>query len=75
MKNIRVIRVVVYCFAIAGLLTTLYFGPRPVRYSNIANEDILQHIGNVPKASRVLEAGDKLLCFGRMEAMRDMVPA
>lgn len=28
-----------------------------------------------PKPSRVLEAGDKLLCFGRMEAMRDMVPA
>lgn len=28
-----------------------------------------------PKASRVLEAGDKLLCFGKLESMRGMVPA
>lgn len=28
-----------------------------------------------PKGSRVLEPGDKLLCFGKMEAMRDMIPA
>lgn len=28
-----------------------------------------------PKASRVLEAGDRLLCFGRLEAMRHLVPA
>ena len=28
-----------------------------------------------PRADRVLEAEDKLLCFGRMEAMRGMVPA
>ncbi len=28
-----------------------------------------------PKASRVLEPGDKLLCFGKLEAMRGMVPA
>ncbi|XOV89742.1 MAG: RimK family alpha-L-glutamate ligase [Pseudomonadota bacterium] len=28
-----------------------------------------------PKESRVLEAGDKLLCFGRLEAMRGMIPA
>lgn len=28
-----------------------------------------------PKGSRILEAGDKLLCFGKMEAMRDMIPA
>lgn len=27
-----------------------------------------------PKMSRVLEADDKLLCFGRMESMRSMVP-
>ncbi|QDU41407.1 Ribosomal protein S6 modification protein [Maioricimonas rarisocia] len=27
-----------------------------------------------PKASRVLEPGDRLLCFGKLEAMRDMVP-
>lgn len=28
-----------------------------------------------PKVSRTLEAGDKLLCFGKMEAMRAMIPA
>lgn len=28
-----------------------------------------------PKISRTLEAGDKLLCFGKMEAMRAMIPA
>lgn len=28
-----------------------------------------------PKASRILEANDKLLCFGRLEVMRDMIPA
>ncbi len=27
-----------------------------------------------PKSSRVLEAGDKLLCYGRLEEMRSMVP-
>lgn len=27
-----------------------------------------------PKTTRVLEAGDKLLCFGKMESMRGMVP-
>ena len=28
-----------------------------------------------PKAGRVLEAGDKLLCYGRLDEMRDLVPA
>ncbi len=28
-----------------------------------------------PKSSRVLEKDDRLLCFGRLEAMRDLVPA
>ncbi len=28
-----------------------------------------------PKSSRVLEEHDRLLCFGRLEAMRDLVPA
>jgi len=28
-----------------------------------------------PKASRVLEANDKLLCFGRLDSMRGMIPA
>jgi ribosomal protein S6--L-glutamate ligase len=27
-----------------------------------------------PRADRVLEAGDKLLCFGKMESMRSLVP-
>lgn len=28
-----------------------------------------------PRKDRVLEAGDKLLCFGKLEAMRGMIPA
>ncbi len=28
-----------------------------------------------PRADRILEPGDKLLCYGRLEAMRDMIPA
>lgn len=28
-----------------------------------------------PKSSRVLEANDKLLCFGKLDAMRSMIPA
>ena len=28
-----------------------------------------------PKTSRILEANDKLLCFGKLESMRGMVPA
>lgn len=28
-----------------------------------------------PRMSRELEAGDRLLCYGRLEAMRDLVPA
>ncbi|WP_236014037.1 cation:proton antiporter regulatory subunit [Marinobacterium alkalitolerans] len=28
-----------------------------------------------PKGDRILEPGDKLLCFGKMESMRGMVPA
>ena len=28
-----------------------------------------------PRDSRVLEEGDKLLCFGKLDAMRDLVPA
>jgi len=27
-----------------------------------------------PKGSRILEAGDTLLCYGRLESMRDMIP-
>ena len=27
-----------------------------------------------PKVSRVLEAGDRLLCYGKLESMRDLVP-
>ena len=28
-----------------------------------------------PRADRELEAGDRLLCFGKLELMRDMIPA
>ncbi len=28
-----------------------------------------------PRSSRVLEAGDRLLCFGKLDSMRDMIPA
>jgi ribosomal protein S6--L-glutamate ligase len=28
-----------------------------------------------PKSARILEVGDRLLCFGRLDAMRDLVPA
>ncbi len=28
-----------------------------------------------PRETRVLEANDRLLCFGRLESMRDMIPA
>ncbi len=28
-----------------------------------------------PKGSRLLEANDRLLCFGKLEEMRDMIPA
>ena len=28
-----------------------------------------------PRADRVLEAGDRLLCFGKLESMRHMIPA
>lgn len=27
-----------------------------------------------PKSSRVLESGDRLLCFGKLESMRDLIP-
>ena len=28
-----------------------------------------------PRSDRILEPGDRLLCFGRLEAMRDLIPA
>jgi ribosomal protein S6--L-glutamate ligase len=27
-----------------------------------------------PRSDRILEAGDRLLCFGRLEAMKSMIP-
>lgn len=27
-----------------------------------------------PKSNRILEAGDKLLCFGKLESMKDLIP-
>jgi len=35
------------------------------------NTDVIPN----PSASRMLEANDRLLCFGRLEEMRDMIPA
>ncbi len=32
------------------------------------------HVIPNPKSSRILEVHDRLLCFGRLEAMRDLVP-
>ncbi len=32
------------------------------------------HVVPNPRQSRVLEAGDRLLCFGRLEEMRSMIP-
>lgn len=28
-----------------------------------------------PKSERILQAGDRLLCFGKLESMRDLIPA
>ncbi|MFN3237724.1 MAG: cation:proton antiporter regulatory subunit [Pseudomonadales bacterium] len=28
-----------------------------------------------PRQKRVIEAGDKLLCYGKLNAMRDLIPA
>ncbi|MEK6205370.1 MAG: hypothetical protein N2B02_07035, partial [Amylibacter sp.] len=47
-------RIFIVFFAIVGILATLYFGPRPVRYRNVVNLDILQHLDNVPNGSSVL---------------------
>ena len=32
------------------------------------------HVISNPKHSRVIEPGDRLLCYGRLESMRDLVP-
>lgn len=47
-------RIILYCFAIAALLATLNFGPRPLRYGNTANQDVLQYMETAPKGSTVL---------------------
>ena len=43
-----------FCFAVVGLVATLHFGPKPIRYDNYANKDILQEMEAVPKGSTVL---------------------
>jgi len=50
--------------------------------SDLRERDIVVltlHRGHVvvpnPKGSRVMEVDDRLLCFGKLEAMRDLVPA
>ncbi len=41
-------------FAFAGLLASLHFGPKPLRYDNLANTDLLQEMDTAPKGSTVL---------------------
>ena len=55
--------------------------------SSIAESGLYEHDINVltfyrgttvipnPKENRILEAGDRLLCFGKMEHLRDLIPA
>ena len=55
--------------------------------SSIAESGLYEHDINVltlhhgttvipnPKEHRILEAGDRLLCFGKMEHLRDLIPA
>jgi ribosomal protein S6--L-glutamate ligase len=54
---------------------------KPLRESGLADRDIsvltLHRGANVipnPRGSVVLESGDRLLCFGRLEEMRSMIP-
>lgn len=49
--------------------------------SQLRNHDIVvlsiergEHIIANPKGSRRLEAGDHLLCFGKLAAMRELIP-
>ncbi len=32
------------------------------------------HVISNPKTSRVIEAGDRMLCYGKLESMKDLVP-
>jgi ribosomal protein S6--L-glutamate ligase len=55
---------------------------RAINESGLREKDIVVltlHRGHTvipnPKGMRVLEAHDRLLCFGKLEAMRDLVPA
>lgn len=58
------------------------FVGKTIKETNLSEQDInvltLYRGSTVipnPKASRVLEPSDKLLCFGKMDSMRGMVPA
>jgi ribosomal protein S6--L-glutamate ligase len=55
---------------------------RTVEESGLRSKDIVVltlHRGHIvipnPKGTRVLEVNDRLLCFGKLESMRDLVPA
>ncbi len=57
------------------------FVGKSIEATKLSEQDInvlTLHRGNKvipnPKASRILEADDKLLCYGKMESMRAMVP-
>ncbi len=69
-------------------VTELYLGEqsklvgRTIGDSGLRAQDIVVltlHRGTTvipnPRESRVLEEGDRLLCFGKLESMRDLVPA
>ncbi|MFK8042388.1 MAG: cation:proton antiporter regulatory subunit [Congregibacter sp.] len=54
----------------------------PIRDTELSERDInvltLYRDSKVipnPRSDRVLEPGDKLLCFGKLESMRGMIPA
>lgn len=54
---------------------------KPIKDSGLREDDILvltlnrgvRVISN-PKTSRIIEAGDRLLCYGKLESMRGLVP-
>jgi ribosomal protein S6--L-glutamate ligase len=69
-------------------VTELYLGERSelvgrtIATSGLRDKDIVVltlHRGHTvipnPKGARLLERDDRLLCFGKLEAMRDLVPA
>ena len=55
---------------------------QPIGESGLRDKDVSvltlyrgTHVIPSPRMQRVLEAGDRLLCFGKLELMRDLIPA